>query len=344
MNTQYKNQSTMLAIIIIGVIIVVVVGYYLYSLSSGTPSFPIVTAPSTTATSTVVVATSSSQSTQIDTSSWQIYTNSELGYAIQYPVGLIIDSSAPGLFKASFPRAHYFSTVYGDDVSLSVYVNADCPPIIEGSREAPATNITIGGIDFVKKTSGDVAAGNVYEIVGYNTLNNNACYQIIFSDHHANGAGLYENDPVKMAALTTARDTEFAHVTAIVNAMISSFTFINTPVGQDESTYTGPVISIDSVAPGTASVGNEVTISGSGFLGHDTVVWITNGSTKGVLWGGMPASDDNISTTLPAKVCTIYNGASGLPCPSYLVLVPGTYAVYVVNQNGVTDTVYLKIK
>jgi len=372
MNPEQKNQSIVLAAVIIGAIIVLVAGYYFYGKSHGTQSFPVVPAPSPMATSTavVVVASSTEQAPQgaaVDTSTWETYLNFEVGFSIKYPKNLLLDSSDSSIFKVTFPKATYFSTVYSDDVVVSVVTGVTCQPIIYSGHGEGAENIVINGINFLRNRTEDVAAGNLYNDVTYDTMRNGVCYRILFHDHRANGAGLYESDPAKIAALTTARDAEFAHVSTIVSAMLSSFIFVNTPNGQDETTYSGDttgrthitpvsagassvssspttIISIDSIFPGTASIGSAVTVNGSGFLGHDTVVWITNGTTKGVLWGGMPASDNSISAVIQSKVCTIYNGASGLPCPSYLVLAPGTYAVYVVNQNGVTDTVYLKIQ
>ena len=334
---------------------------------------PVSTATSTVSnasnTSSVVIATSSAS--QIDTTSWKTFTNYELEFSIQYPPDVAVDSSDPTLFKVNFPRESYFSTVYADDVSVSVSVNSTCPLIDRGAQVKPSVNVVIGGVNFTKFETSDIGAGNIYDTVAYDALNNNSCYQIIFLDHHANGAGLYESDPAKIAALTTARDAEFAHVTDIVNAMISSFAFVSTPAGQDEATYTGggagvtgatstisssssstaasnapgaTPIFISTISPATLSVGGKLTVIGSGFLGHDTLVRISNGSVQGVLWGGMPSSDTSISMTIPGKVCTIYTGGSGAACPAYLIISPGIYTVDVSNQNGTTDTLYLKIQ
>jgi hypothetical protein len=326
------------------------------------------------ATSSASMDASSSSSTAIDTSDWQTFTSYELGFSIQYPPDLTIDTSDPSAFKAAFPRTTYFSTVYADDVSLDVNVNATCTPIIAGSTVVPTQNVTIGGVDFTKDETSDIGAGNIYDTVLYDALNNGVCYQITVVDHHANGAGLYAgDDQTQIASLTAARDSEYSHVSDIVMAMISSFNFVSTPAGENEADYSASAaanggsgstgtagasgaagssatppsttsIFISTVSPTTLSVGDKLTIIGQGFSGHDTLVQISNGSVQGVLWGGMPMSDTAISATIPAQVCTVYVGASGATCPSYLILNPGTYTVDVSNQNGTTDTSYISIQ
>jgi hypothetical protein len=149
--------------------------------------------------------------------------------------------------------------------------------------------------------------------------------------------------------------------------MIQSFAFVNTGAGENEAFYSPNMagqaagsggsasgssagaagngsITIATVSPIPVSVGGNLTISGSGFSGHDTIVWISNGTVNGVLWGGMPQGDSLITATVPPQACTQYVGASGMACPSYLIINPGIYTLSVSNENGTTDPVYIKVQ
>jgi hypothetical protein len=350
MTSQQKNVPIGLVLVIVAGVVFGACLYYLF-LKSELFSSAVTPSASTTisASTSLSVASTSVPVAQIDTSAWQTFTSYELGYSIQYPPDVTVDSSNPAVFEVTFPRETYFSTVYADDVSVSVTENPTCPANDQGATVAPSENVVIGGVNFTKNETGDIAAGNVYDTVTYDAPNNDVCYQILFSDRHANGAGLYESDPAQIAALTTARDAEFAHVSDIVNAMISSFNFVSTPVGENEADYNASAapasaIFISTISSTTVSVGAKLTIIGQGFSGENTLVQISNGSVQGVLWGGVPTSDTAISTIIPDKVCTAYIATSGISCPSYLIISPGIYTIDVSNQNGTTDTVYLKVQ
>lgn len=348
MNFTHKKLSVRVIVAILIGLAIGAGGYYfiIKPSFSGVSSVPGTGTAASSSVSTSTVATASS-STSVDTSGWQTFTSYELGFSVQYPPKVTVDSSDPAVFKVSFPRELYFSTVYADDVSVSISASSTCELLQDGSRVIPAENVSIGGVNFTKNETVGAGAGNIYDTTTYDALNNNVCYRILVLDHHANGAGLYEGDPVKIAALTAARDAEYTHVKNIVNAMIYSFTFVSTPNGTDESAVgvvPASTIFLSTISPTTVSVGGKLTLIGQGFSGHDTLVRISNGSVQGILWGGMPTSDTAVSVIIPNKVCTIYTGASGAECPSYLVISPGIYTVDVANQNGTTDKTYLKVR
>jgi PKD repeat protein len=104
---------------------------------------------------------------------------------------------------------------------------------------------------------------------------------------------------------------------------------------------------IKSITPSSGPVGTTIKLTGCNFRGFegDTNLWFTNSSgVKGVLNGGMNNSNSLITATLPAQLCTVDNSYSGLPCPSYMDLTPGTYSVTESGygaSNSVTFTVTL---
>ena len=315
------------------------------------------------------VSTPYAQVNTSNTSSWPTYINDELGFQIKYPSDLIVDTSDPTTFKVTFPKT-YFSTQMIDTDIVSISVNATCTPVVSFSDkgDASSTNVFINGINFVKNTQYDMGAGSHTATSIYDTNNVGSCYRITFQSHGPNDAGVYVGDPATIAAMDAAHVADAAHISNVVNMMLKTFAFATTPNGENEADYpsgvwtpnpaptsntssptsgsptSGAGISITSVSQNPVAVGGTLTVNGQGFSGHDTIVWISNGSVNGVLWGGMPKSDNLISATVPAKACTIYTGASGASCPSYLIISPGIYTLSVANQNGTTDDTYIKVQ
>ncbi len=119
---------------------------------------------------------------------------------------------------------------------------------------------------------------------------------------------------------------------------------VNYPTQSAGSSSSAIAINLSAVSPNPISVGGNLVLTGSGFFGNDTLVWISNGSVQGVLWEGPSSSDTSINAAVPFQACTQDEGNTGLQCPSYLVLSPGIYTVSVSNQNGTTDQVYVRIQ
>lgn len=321
---------------------------------------------SVTATSTGAVAAVSTTTT-IDTSSWQTYLNYELGFSMEYPNNVTADdTSDPGTVTFTFPTS-YFSTVMKDTDSVSVAVSATCTPVTSYSDQEPSLpsqTAIINGVTFVENQQADIGAGNHDARTIYDTDQNSSCYRITSSEHGANDASFFGiSDPAEIAEVNAAHQADADHVEAVADAMIQTFTFINTPAGENEAFYsaqaagtasgtsaTGSGITIATVSPMTVSVGGQLTLTGSGFLDPNTAVWISNGSVNGVLWGGMPQSDSLLTVAVPDQACTQYMGSdgdgdtSGGTCPSYLVISPGIYALTVSNGNGTTDPIYIKVQ
>jgi uncharacterized protein YdeI (BOF family) len=94
------------------------------------------------------------------------------------------------------------------------------------------------------------------------------------------------------------------------------------------------VPSIYSINPTQTDHQNTIiTIKGAylnGFEG-DTAVWFENDSGQsGVIIASSytPAGAITLTFTLPNQLCTKNMGESGLPCPSYIDMRPGSYKVF----------------
>jgi hypothetical protein len=377
MNQQKKNLSVAVTLAVIAGAVFGALGYYViarsfpasptnvFSTSTISSISPISSTSSVTAdisssssSNQSPVSTSSSIPVPVDMSSWQTYTNYELGFSIQYPPDLTLDTSNPYSIVLSFP-ATYFSTTMKDSDSISVEVSATCTPVQSysdktGEGTIPAQSAIINGIVFTKNSQYSLGAGSHDDVDIYDAYNNSACYRITSASHGVNSASVYVTDSSQIAAMDVAHSSDAANVAAIAQAVISTFNFATTPAGENEADYAAQstqqsistsTINMRAISPNAISVGGQLALTGSAFSGHDTIIWISNGSVQGVLWGGMPTSDTLITTSVPTQVCTQYVGASGAPCPSYLVLSPGIYTVTVSNQNGTTNPpLYIRIQ
>lgn len=305
----------------------------------------------------------------VNTNDWKTYTNYELGFSFQYPPDLTVDTSNPSVVTMDFP-ATYFSTSMTDSDSFSVTVSATCTPeqsFSDKSGILPAQTTTINNVAFSEYTQESVGAGTYYNGLIYQGNNNNVCYTIEYTSNGSNSVEPY--NAAQDTAMLTSHANDAANIEAIVNSMLSTFTFVSTPAGENEAVYSaqqsqqqnqieqqsttsasinGGIINLTAVSPNPVSVGASLILTGSGFSGNanagvnNTTVWISNGSVQGALWSGVSSSDTSIIATIPAQACT--QNFAGTSCPSYLILNPGIYTVSVSNQNGTTDPVYVRIQ
>jgi len=370
-NGVMNQQSRMLLTVVIAALIIGVLlgigGYYLGSRTStnSVSTVPIssdITPVSTTSSvivgnqSTSTLAATSTSPAPVDMSDWKTYSNYELGFSFQYPPDLSVDTSNPSAVTLTFPST-YFSTVMTDSDVFSVTVSATCTPEQSFSDKTgivPSQSTNIGGVTFTEYTQEGAGAGSHDDSMIYTTNNNNVCYTIEYHSHGPNSADAFAGNQSQINTIEASHENDAANIQNIINSIISTFAFINTPAGENEADYstqqsaagTG-LINLAAVSTSTVSVGGNLTLTGSGFSGNgatSTLVWISNGSVQGILWSGVSSSDTSITATIPTQVCTQNIGDSGATCPAYLILNPGIYTVSVSNQNGTTDPLYIHIQ
>ena len=177
-------------------------------------------------------ASSTSITSSIDTSSWKSYSNTQPPFSIEYPSNLVFSTSTiptidgPYLLALQFPKDIYFSTVLKDEAYVIVTASSTCPAIEQGGfvGDAVPTQIrTDKGVAFIKNEVNDVAAGNRYLTITYDTIANNLCYRITFFNHGANGAGLYLSDTSEINAADATHTAELANIEAIVGTIVGTF-------------------------------------------------------------------------------------------------------------------------
>jgi hypothetical protein len=210
--------------------------------------FVLVTPGSLVATSTATASTGEAAQAakvaeitnrKVSTTTWQTFSSFELGYSLAHPADVTsVDTGDPRSLTFVFPKT-YFSTEMKDDVTVAIYAAATCEPVAmsNGPEGEIAENVMVHGINFVRNTQDDAAAGNRYHTVTYDVFRNKVCYRITFFVHGANGAGLYVSEPAEVKAMQAMHDAELGYVTRIFETMLSSFTFIDTPAGENEATH-----------------------------------------------------------------------------------------------------------
>ena len=187
--------------------------------------------------STSITSTSSTTSNQssttssIDTSTWKTYSNTQPPFSIEYPANLSFSTSTiptidgPYLLALQFPKDIYFSTVLKDEADVIVTASSTCSAVEQGGRVGypTSTSISVNGMTFVKNEVNDVAAGNRYLVITYDTIQSGLCYRITFFNHGANGAALYLGGEAAAKIADTTHDAELSKIEAIIMTMVGTF-------------------------------------------------------------------------------------------------------------------------
>jgi hypothetical protein len=209
--------------VIILVIVIIIAAVFLVFDQIHAPTSSI----STTSSSTT--STSSTSISSIDTSAWKTYSNQQPPFSIKYPANLAFSTSTiptidgPYLLALQFPKDIYFSTVLKDEADVIVTASSTCPAVEHGPINHGPETLVLGGKTFIENQISDVAAGNRYLTITYDTIANNLCYRMTFFNHGANGAGLYLSGTDTINAADATHDAELSSIKAIVTAMVGTF-------------------------------------------------------------------------------------------------------------------------
>lgn len=115
---------------------------------------------------------------------------------------------------------------------------------------------------------------------------------------------------------------------------------VNLPSGCKDEPEGQPLIT--SLSAYSGSVGSKIEINGCNFSGFegDKIVWIENNKgEKGLLGDEAESTSKLIKTTLKSPLCQKDTSYSGLPCDTWLTLIPGTYKIYVMPWGKKSNTV-----
>lgn len=104
--------------------------------------------------------------------------------------------------------------------------------------------------------------------------------------------------------------------------------------------------SITSILPNSAGLGSTITVTGTNLCGFESdrnLVIENSAGQKGVVYGSSDSTCNVINFTLADKYCTTDMSYIGLPCPSYINIVAGTYNIYSRTPSGTSNRVSFSI-
>ena len=165
-------------------------------------------------------------SSNLDTSSWSMYSNKELGFSVQYPKGLVADTSNPSTLTLGFSKDTYFHWPLLDDAKITVTATSSCPVIEMNNPDIKPVAVSVNGYNFKRIEGSDAAAGNLYREMAFDVVSNNTCYHLDLFDHGANGAGLYVEDQALISKYDAQHQSDLDGVLGIFMGVVNSFRLV----------------------------------------------------------------------------------------------------------------------
>lgn len=207
------------------------IGYEVYKYLDQKNSLQFVPIVLDTASSTDVVANSTSTVsivTKVDTSKWKMIDNTELGYSVKYPENLIVNKDELTLILA-FPTKSYFHWPLEDEFRVTIIATSSC-------ETKKLEKITINNKDiYLVSQSEDGALGTIFKEKTYMLNGNDSCYKIIVNSRGTNGADRVLDDPALIKKYNKQHEDEVKVVWDIINSIIYSFEIKEIPAGDIQS-------------------------------------------------------------------------------------------------------------
>jgi murein DD-endopeptidase MepM/ murein hydrolase activator NlpD len=298
-------------------------GTVLAILSADTPAPTFTPTPAFTPTVPPPTATSGGSTftpapTQTPIAGWLTFTNSTFGFQFQYPPqGQIqADSNDGDTIIRNLPIIQPGTNLGEKYLEVAAGAPAtECKSLFQ--TQDLGVTVTINGIDFLKQTGLEPAAGNIYQWVAFSTLRNGACVSVNFILHSLNPGNFATPPPV----------FDYATETAIFDQIIGTYTWLSqlptatptlasTPVGSSTPTFTDtPVASPTPVFTSTSTP--TPTASPTGMISGQVIAakpaTISVYDVNHVLIASVPVSLDgrSFAVTLPGGTYTVIASASG---------------------------------
>ena len=295
-----------------------------------TPTPTFTPTPAFTATPSTPTLTLTPSATPV--SGWLTFTNSTFGFQFQYPPqgqieagsndGDTIIRNLPIIQPGTNLSRKYLEVAAGAPAT-------ECKSLFP--TQDPGVTVTINGIDFLKQTGLEGAAGNIYQWVAFSTLRNGVCVSVNFVLHSQNPDAFPTPPPTY----------DYATETAIFDQIIGTYMWLAvtptaTPtVVSPPATPTGtlpsatpvitdtPVASPTQVPPTSTPVASPTSASTSTPVMSPTPTPLPAGTLNGQVMAAKPVTitvsnlDSTPVITIPANVDGTFN----------FTVLPGTYRI-----------------
>ncbi len=159
---------------------------------TSTPTTP--TPTSTTASGTQTPTLTPTSTGTPDTNTWNMYQNVKYGFHFKFPPGSSIASQSDNAGRVYLPITAG-TNLKQKYVDVSVVDNATTCKSPNSTPMSTSSNETINGIQFLKETGAEGAAGNIYDWVAYSTTKGTSCISLTFVLHSTN-PGVYPTPPI----------------------------------------------------------------------------------------------------------------------------------------------------
>ena len=173
------------------------------------------------------------------TNDWLTFTNLTYGFQFKYPPqGQIVSGGTDSFTRINLPFAagtnlseKYLEMVVGQNVT-------ECKSPLQ--TQDPGVTVTINGINFLKQTGAEGAAGSLYQWVAYSTLRDGVCVSLNVILHSHNPGNFATPPPV----------FDFAAESAVFDQMVGTFAWLSQ---LPTSTPTIGSTPVESPTPGSTS-------------------------------------------------------------------------------------------
>lgn len=222
--------------------------------------------------------TPAATATGTSTAGWNSFQNSKYGFSFKYPPGSTIATQTDNAGRVTLPFTA--GTNLADkyvDVSI-VEGAATCKSPNGMGPQGTSSNVTINGIQFLKETQSEGAAGNLYDWTAFSTTKGNACISLTFVLHSIN-PGVYPTPP---PVFNKAAES------AVFDTIMSTFAYTSAPAATATNTPPAPTATATNTPPAPTATAGTASVSISNFSfqpgslqvkAGTTVQWTNNDST-----------------------------------------------------------------
>jgi len=324
-STTASNNVKIGWLIVVLVIIAAIAYAYSNHRNSNYQNTGVATSTIATSTDSGTVAASSTVMS-INPSAWQTVSSSTTGITFSYPTAAQLNLS-------------YIQTVnWPPTISVS---NAPFTCDQAGTSVGPNGKTTIDVVnnnEYCVNVQSEGAAGSVYTTYSYAFPEDSKTLTLDFTLRSPQCA----NYPDPQMTACSNEESSF-NVDQIADAMRQSIQYVRIiSPAQPMTPASSTVLQLNLISPVSGRVGSGITLSGTGFLADNKVLFDGNVAASDAKLSYFNGTSESITITIPSAITP--DCKTNQACPMYARLVtPGVYTVSVENTNGTSNTLSFNV-